>query len=134
MNTLTVQFSEDEWYGASVVLLVDGRPIADWLEDGNYGIPVWLLEHGLPLWWGIEEDSDEDVREVTVCSCGEDGCGHSRCRVRVDGDTVIFEDFAGDVAEAASGLRFVFPRAQYESCCQAIREYHAQCTGGHEDA
>ena len=56
-----------------------------------------MLDQGLPLCWGREKDSDEDVREVTVCSCGEDGCGHSRCRVRVDGDTVIFEDFAGEV-------------------------------------
>ena len=130
MNTLTLQFSENEWYGASVALLVDGRPMADWLKDGNYGIPVWLLEQGLPLWWGVEDDSDADVREVTVCSCGEDGCGHSRCRVRVEGDTVIFEDFAGDAARTApDGLRFVFPRAQYESCCQALRDYYATHCG-----
>ncbi len=127
MNTLMLKVTRQNWHGRPTYeLVIDGKTLADWLDDGNEGIPFWLIEDGLPVWRAREDDLDTGVRIVTVCGCGEAGCGHSRCTVRVEGDTVIFEDFAGDATRTAPKLRFAFPRDHYELFCKAISEQSAQ--------
>lgn len=128
MNTLTLRVTRENWHGGPTYeLVVDGRLLADWLDDLNEGIPWWLAKQGLPVWKA--GDDGADVRTVTVCSCGYECCGHSRCTIRIQGDAVIFEDFAGDAARTASKLRFVFPRDQYESFSKSIIEQSAQYIG-----
>lgn len=68
-------------------------------------------EHFLTMWKDLPQEA---------------GCGHSRCTVRIEGDTVIFEDFAGDATRTAPKLRFAFPRNHYELFCKAISEQSAQ--------
>ena len=97
--------------------MLDGRPLSDWLGDLNEGIPFWMAKQGLPAWRTRDDDTDKRVRIVTVCGCGEEDCGHSRCTIRIEGDTGIFEDFAGDAARTAPKLRFAFLRDQYEAFC-----------------
>lgn len=130
MNTLTLKVSRDNWHGGPTYeLVIDGRSLSDWLDDLNEGIPFWMAKQGLPVWRTRDDDTDRGGRIVTVCGCGEVGCGHSRCTIRSDGDTVIFEDFAGDAERTAPKLRFVFPRDQYEAFCKTISEQSAQYKG-----
>ncbi len=120
INTLDVDCCDD--HGLSFDLLIDGKFIGLYLKDENGGIPYWLLTEGLPRWSPEETDSDVSVCLVTVCTCGEAGCGHSRCTVRTTEDAVIFEDFRGDVRGEARALRFVFSRADYERVLSLMTE------------
>ena len=113
-NTLSIDIRDD--LGLSFVLIVDGHPLGDLVSTlAESLIPYWLVEDGLPTlppFWqaGVEPD----VRIVAVCSCGEYGCGHTRCRVCSENDEVIFEDFENDVSDVGRTGRFVFERARYE--------------------
>ena len=120
MNTLDIEISTDDF--PTFCLLVDGKPMADWLVDGNDEIPFWLVADGLPTWSYHKTSTDADVRIVTVCGCGEEGCGHSRCTVKREGDTVVFEDFQGDVGAEAQTLRLVFRQTDYDAVTRAINE------------
>lgn len=120
MNTLSVEVSDEN--GLSFELLVDGQPISRWLVDGNEGIPYWIVDDGLPTLPPGEPSADPSIRIVSVCSCGEYGCGHSRCKVREEGDAIIFESFLGDVASSGRKAQFRFPRPQYEQVSRLISE------------
>jgi hypothetical protein len=120
MNSLALAVTPDN--GLTFELIVDDKPISHWLADGNEGIPYWIVNEGLPTWPPHTAPQAQTQRIVSVCGCGEYGCGHSRCTVRTEGETVVFEDFAGDVASTGRKARFVFPREQYETVCRTINE------------
>ena len=120
MNTLAVQVLQEN--GLSFELLVDGEPISKHLNDGNGGIPHWIVGDGLPTWPPTGTNADAAVRIVSVCGCGEYGCGHTRCAIRRDGEVVVFENFAGDVGSRGSGFRFVFPASEYDEVSSVMAE------------
>src|SRR5687768_4448678 len=99
--------------GLSFVLLVDGRSIGDLVSTlSDSAIPYWLVDDGLPAFPPHASTAEKsESRIVAVCSCGEYGCGHVRCRVRGDGDRVVFEAFENDVSDMGKAARFVFQRA-----------------------
>ena len=84
--------------------MVDDQPFGELLGDGNEGIPYWDVEDDLPYWPPHGEPRQADVRIVSVCSCGEYGCGHTRCRVEKTEDRVILRDFEGDVSKKGKPL------------------------------
>ncbi|MEA1051676.1 hypothetical protein U5801_17970 [Lamprobacter modestohalophilus] len=101
-------------------LLVDGTPMAEWLHDGNSGVPLYLVNDGLPRWRSRSPDAESNICIVTVCECGEFGCGHSRCRIRRDGKRVVLEDFRGNVGEAGRVLQLEVSAEQFDSVVQQI--------------
>jgi hypothetical protein len=118
MNTLTIEVSEEN--GLSFELLIDGKPMGMLLEDGNEGIPYWLANDGLPTYPPSGKTASPHVRIVSVCGCGEYGCGHSRCNVTQDNESVVFSDFVGDVGAKGQTFHFQFPLAQYQAVCEQI--------------
>jgi hypothetical protein len=106
--------------GTSFDLLVDGVALGELLGDGNDGIPYWIVEDDLPYWPPHGTPRDPDYRIVTVCSCGEYGCGHSRCRVIKTADTVTLRDFAGDVGANGAARVFTFSRSDYDQVVSGI--------------
>jgi hypothetical protein len=90
-------------------------------------IPYWIIEDDLPL---LPEVAGPEIRIVTVCSCGEHGCGHTNCRVVHDREFVVFRDFDLDVSPEGRQQEFRFTRANYEAVVSAIvsaaREYRAR--------
>lgn len=111
MNNLTVV--ENLENGLSFELLVDGQPLSELLNDGNGPIPYWIAAHGIPTWPPSGPNIDKNTLIVTVCDCGEYGCGHSRCRISFDNGVVKFSHFAGDVGDRGKSISFSFPESQY---------------------
>ena len=111
MRALSYRSSSDN--GLSFDLLVDGIPLGELLADGNEGIPYWIVEDDLPGWPSHGGSNDPSYRIVTGCSCGEYGCGHSRCRVIKTSDTVTFQEFTGDVGPNGIDHSFTFLRSDY---------------------
>lgn len=124
MHALSVSFHvldiDDGYAPAMFELLIDGIPMSTWLGDGNGGVPLALAREGLPRWSLVSPSAEPDIHIVTVCLCGEPGCGHSRCRVRRDGEGVVFEDFRGDVGPAEQALRLEVSAEQFDAVVQQI--------------
>lgn len=118
MNTISVEVSEEN--GLSFELLVDGKPMGAVLGDGNEGIPYWLVKDGLPSFPPSGSTADPGVRIVSVCGCGEYGCGHSRCNITQTNEIVEFSNFIGDVGAKGKNFQFRFPVAQYQAVCEQI--------------
>ena len=96
----------------SFELIVDGKPLSDHLNDGNIGIPYWLAKDGIPHLPPSDVDSPRHI--VTVCDCGEYGCGHSSCQIVKKDNVVEFLHFAGDCGDTCDTLKFTFPLREYE--------------------
>jgi hypothetical protein len=118
MSALAYRSSSDN--GLSFDLLVDGVPLGEVLGDGNEGLPYWIVEDDLPYWPPHGTPRDPEYRIVTVCSCGEYGCGHTRCRVIRTADTVTLRDFAGDVPADAAARVLTFSRSDYDRVVSGI--------------
>ena len=89
MNVLSYECTDDN--GLSFLLLVDGEPLVRLLGSLDWAIPYYLLLFGDDLPCGSRCDGKKgpDIRIVAVCSCGEEGCGSTPCRVTPEGDTVV---------------------------------------------
>jgi len=130
MSALSFRSSPDN--GLSFDLLVDGVALGEVLADGNEGIPYWIVEDDLPYWPPHGTPRDPDYRIVTVCSCGEYGCGHTRCRVIKTPDTVTLRDFAGDVGADGAAKVLTFSRSDYDHVVSAVvaeTRHHKQRNG-----
>jgi hypothetical protein len=125
MPTLSYRCTEEN--GLSFELLVDGEPLGDLLGAHDTAFPHWMVEDGLPRWPHGPPDAPEE-RIVGVCSCGEYGCSHARCRVTREGDDVIFHEF-GFVRKV-----FRFGAANYDAVCKEIaaiaRQYRERDAAG----
>ncbi|HRY49507.1 MAG TPA: hypothetical protein P5186_15765 [Candidatus Paceibacterota bacterium] len=134
MSALAYRSSSDN--GLSFDLLVDGVALGEVLGDGNEGIPYWIVEDDLPHWPPHGTPRDPEYRIVTVCSCGEYGCGHTRCRVIKTADTVALRDFAGDVGADGAARVFTFSRSGYEQVVSEIvaEARHQKETNGEQSA
>ena len=118
MNQLTVKVTDEN--GKSFELLVDGVPLFELLNDGNDGIPYWIVEDDLPYFPPHGTPRQEGIRIVTVCNCGEYGCGHSHCRVTKTEQNVVFDQFQCDRRKEPETTRFTFDRAQYDDVVRTI--------------
>ncbi|MDR1192201.1 MAG: hypothetical protein LBK60_11175 [Verrucomicrobiales bacterium] len=119
MNTLSYHSSLDNGFLA-FELFVDGVAFGEILGNGYKGIPYWNIENDLPHCPPHGASRNLDFRIVTVCSCGEYGCGHSRCRVIKTAETVTFCDFTGDVSTNSTNHVFVFSHPDYQCIVNGI--------------
>src|SRR5262245_40886672 len=123
MNLLGYTCSDTNpgWFG----LLVDGQPLGALIGGLDREIPFFLMEEDLPrptdsavLQWvtGVTQYRGRlhEVRTVSVCSCGEAGCGCTVCRVVREGDTVVFRDFLGPGIPALLATAFRFSLSNYQ--------------------
>lgn len=106
--------------GLSFELLVDGVPLGDLVGAKDTCIPYWIFKDDLPTFPPHDADPDSDVRIVCVCSCGEYGCGHTRCRVVFEENVVVFRDFDSDVTPEGRKLEFRFELSDYRSVIEEI--------------
>ncbi|HEY1379615.1 MAG TPA: hypothetical protein VGF55_22620 [Gemmataceae bacterium] len=120
MNILDYRCTEDN--GLSFELIVDGQLLGDLIGSRDRAFPSWIVEDDLPYDPPYSKEHDPELRIVTVCSCGEYGCGCSKCRVIRVGEAVVFQEFEGDVSAEGAQKAFQFSRANYDSVVKAIVE------------
>src|SRR5439155_22523379 len=124
MNTLAYRSNED--LGLSFELLVDGQLLGNLVGSRDTAIPYWIIREDLPYWPPSGNPGDLESRIVCVCSCGEYGCGHTRCRVIRDEEKVIFWEFDGDVSREGGDKSFEFTRANYDKVVSEIVRHARQ--------
>src|SRR5437016_5491116 len=113
MNTLSFRCTEQN--GLSFELLIDGRPLGELVGAKDWAIPFWDVDDDLPHWPPRGPNRDPEIRIVCCCSCGEYGCGHTRCRVIRERDEVVFRDFDLDASPEGRRQIFRFPAANYQA-------------------
>jgi hypothetical protein len=118
MNTLAFRTTEEN--GLSFELLVDGLPLGELVGAQDMAIPFWIIEDDLPYWPPHGERRDPEIRIVCCCSCGEYGCGHTRCRVIREGDEVVFQDFDLDASPEGRRKVFRFSAENYQAVVSEI--------------
>jgi hypothetical protein len=125
MNTLSYRSIPEN--GLSFVLLVDGLPLGDLVGEQNTAIPHWLIEDDLPCSSRAGAEADPSTRIVTVCSCGDVDCGHSKCRVTREGDLVTMSRF--DASDEGAKKVFEFSESNFAAVVSAMaaeaREFRA---------
>jgi len=123
MNQLAFRRTDDN--GLSFELLVDGEPLGDLIGAQDSAIPYWLIDNDLPGLPPQSASTEPELRIVTVCSCGEYGCAHTRCRVIRSKDSVTFCDFDVDCSADGRQKQFTFARSNYDQVIREIvRETH----------
>jgi hypothetical protein len=118
MPILSYRCTEDN--GLSFELLVDGQPLGPLVGSRDTAFPYWIVDDGLPRWPPFGPPEATEVRIVSVCSCGEYGCGHAKCRVSRQDDDVVFSEFAIDVTSDGAQKEFRFGSANYNEVCREI--------------
>ena len=113
MNTLSYRCIEDN--GLSFELLVDGQPLGALVGARGIAIPYWIVENDLPYLPPHCEPHDPEIRIVCVCSCGEYGCCHTRCRMIREGDEIVLRDFDLDAGPEGTRREFRFSRPNFEA-------------------
>jgi hypothetical protein len=114
MNVLDYRTSELN--GLSFELLVDGQPLGELVGSWDTEIPYYFISDDLPYYPPIGEDHDSEFRIISLCHCGEFGCGHTKCRVIKGEDTVVFRDFDVNTTSVEGSRRvFEFPRSNYDA-------------------
>ena len=111
MNKLDYRTRADD--DLAFELLVDGESLARRVGAQDTWIPWWLFKSGLP------RDGLDDI-VVGVCSCGEPGCGSTRCDIDLGGDVVTLRRFDGDARGDGVTAVFQFRRANFDEVIQAI--------------
>jgi hypothetical protein len=118
VNTLSFRTSTEN--GLSFELLVDGQSLASLIGAGDSEIPYWLVEDDLPYFPPFGEERNLAKRIVTVCSCGEYGCGHAQCDFSRKDGVVEFSKFDWDVSAVGSTKVFRFSASNYEDVVKQI--------------
>lgn len=118
MDQLDYTLSDEN--GLSFELHVNGIPLGDLIGSLDTAIPYWIIEDDLPYYPPRGKDREPETHIVTVCSCGEYGCGHARCRIIKAADVVTFCDFNGDVQSKNGQKVFQFSRTNYDEIVLAI--------------
>lgn len=62
------------------------------------------------------------ARIICVCSCGDYGCGHTRCRETRDGNEVVLTEFDFDVTPEGATEEFGFSASNYDAVCKDIAD------------
>ncbi len=118
MNVLSFRTSPED--GLSFELLIDSQSLSELVNDGYEGIPYWNIHADLPSLPPDSEPRRMGVHIVSVCSCGEYGCGHTRCRIEKAGDQVIFREFVRSKNDKPKDLVFVFSGQNYDEVVVSI--------------
>ena len=118
MNTLSFRITEEN--DLSFELLVDGESLGTLVDSCDKAIPFWLIEDDFPYFPPYGANRDDAKRIVTVCSCGEYGCGHTHCRIQNHADSVVLSDFEFGVTSEGAKKRFQFPRSNYNDVVRQI--------------
>ncbi len=120
MNILSYKITEDR--GLSFELLVDGKSLRELIDSGNEPIPYYffLSENEWPAYDTRSETLASGSRIVTVCSCGDVGCGHTECEISREGETVVFRNFKYDVGAEGQKIQFRFMAENYETVLAEI--------------
>lgn len=87
MNVLSYRTSDLN--DLTFVLLIDDVPLHELYESDTVGVPYWLLEGQLTA----TTIMGETHYIVSVCDCGEPGCGSVACKVTEEDGIVTFHDF-----------------------------------------
>jgi hypothetical protein len=112
MNELGYRRTDEN--GLSFELLVDGEPLGDIVGAQDAAIPYWIIDDDLPYLPPHGAARHSEIRIVTVCSCGEYGCGHTECRVIRLTDSVVFRDFDMDCTPDGKTKQFTFTPENYD--------------------
>jgi hypothetical protein len=100
MNLLSYKTSKLN--GLSFELLVDGKPLAEYVGFKHTAFPYKIVKIGIPIYrW-----TDEKI--VAVCDCGEYGCDCVLCKVKISDHVVIFSDFRRERGSDLSQVEFKF--------------------------
>jgi hypothetical protein len=120
LNVLSFEKSEEN--GLSFELVVDGEPLDDLVGGATGGIPYWIIEDDLTHISASKTEAGEEPNEriVCVCSCGEYGCGHTRCRILKVDRLVVFSSFASIVSTEGRNKTFCFTRKNYDDLIAQI--------------
>jgi hypothetical protein len=125
MNVLGYTGSDDN--GLSFELLIDEQPLGVVVGGRDSAIPYWIVDNDLPRYPPSGPTENPAVRIVAVCSCGEYGCGHTRCEVVHEDSVVVFKNFDVDVTPEGRKMEFRFAVENYKRVVSEIvaqvREY-----------
>lgn len=110
MNVLSYRTSDLN--DLTFVLLIDDVPLHELYESDTVGIPYWLLEGQLTA----TTIMGEIHYIVSVCDCGEPGCGRVACKVTEEDGTVTFSDFKS----LATDLTFKFTAENFHQVMDEI--------------
>jgi hypothetical protein len=117
---LTQRISRED--GVAFELLIGGEALGNVVGPPHYGpVPLWLVKDTLPH-LPSEAEPEVSLTIVSVCSCGEYGCGRTACRVLPGDDEVVFCEFDIDGVSQSASYEFVFPRADFDRVVRAILE------------
>jgi hypothetical protein len=120
MNVLSCHTNTD--HGLSFELFVDGQPLHELVGGEDGGIPYWIVEDDLPYLPPMTSGRSKTIGTprlphthiVCVCSCGEYGCGHTRCQVERRDSRVLWSEFDIHVSDAGRSRIFQFTRENYD--------------------
>ena len=114
-------------------LVIDDNELSEILNDGDFGIPAWLIDSGLPKLEEKEANGKPSNYIVTVCGCGEYGCGNSHCEIVWSDEVVIFRNFDGDSGNRPD-IIFNFAKYQFDNMvsqlCSKANAYKNQFDNG----
>lgn len=122
MNILGYRCSEN--HILSFELSIDGEDIGKVIGSNNTAIPYRLFLVGLALPPLDRLSSMTDERIIAVCSCGQYGCGCTRCKiVRSWDNNIVFRDFIMNPRASTSVfnlLLYYFSPTNYEDVVTRI--------------
>lgn len=110
MNTLSYRTIDQN--GRSFELLIDGQPIDELIGAADSAIPYWLFKDGVNE---LPRKGVSDYFIVSVCGCGEYGCGNASCQKLDETDCVVLCDFRDDGSSVGNGMTLRFSRENYDS-------------------
>src|SRR5262245_58655319 len=118
MNTLGFRTSDEN--GLSFELQIDQQPLGALIGNQDGSFPYWIVDDNLPYLPPHGGSRVVEYHIVCVCSCGEYGCGHTRCRIVLENDTVVFRDFECDVSAEGAKKEFRFSKSNFDAVVTEI--------------
>ena len=112
MNILSYKTSN--WNGLSFELLVDGKPLAEYVgfrdnrDNKDQLIPYKIIKEGFPVYKWTGE------LIVAVCGCGEYGCDCVLCQAIRNADFVSFTDFRRERGSDLRQVEFKFTLENFQ--------------------
>ena len=118
MNYLGYRIIEEN--GLSIELTIDETSLGELIGSRDTAIPFWLFDNDLPHLPPFGEKRNTGMKIVTVCSCGEYGCGHTHCRISQSNDTIILSEFEDGNTGKRSDQEFHIAKENYKAVISQI--------------